>query len=321
MDDELLTEAMRAYGRAIAVADPIRLRFWDGRGLTMPQLRLMYLLLQQDGRPVGELADEMNVRPATVTGLTDRLVRQRLIKRQDDPNDRRVVRVALTAEGRRVLGEIESAGRAYMAEILARMDGAAVRRLIDDDGSVGLVIFSDLAYELLPPGTPASELRPLLRYLVPRRATRVDAGLPVNPWSESFSAGTRISSALELARDMLVRDRVKNGSILLLSDLVTAPEDVPELARTLHALRQSITIRVVPLRPLKAGRTVFEELLGRSALIAPSQLRNPQRVSTKSEVELPAGFLVLGGFLLAVLAAHERFAGRLVLPRARRRHA
>ena len=131
MDDDLLTKAMRAYGRAIAVADPIRLRFWDGRGLTMPQLRLMYLLLQQDGRPVGELADEMNVRPATVTGLTDRLVRQRLIERQDDPNDRRVVRVALTAEGRRVLGEIESAGRAYMAEILARMDGAAVRRLID----------------------------------------------------------------------------------------------------------------------------------------------------------------------------------------------
>ncbi len=197
----------------------------------------------------------------------------------------------------------------------------AVRRLIDDDGSVGLVIFSDLAYELLPPGTPASELRPLLRYLVPRRATRVDAGLPVNPWSESFSAGTRISSALELARDMLVRDKVKNGSILLLSDLVTAPEDVPELARTLHALRQSITIRVVPLRPLKAGRTVFAELLGKSALIAPSQLRNPQPVSTKSDVELPAGFLVLGGFLLAVLAAHERFAGRLALPRAQRRHA
>jgi hypothetical protein len=83
-----------------------------------------------------------------------------------------------------------------------------VRRLIADDSSVGLVIFSDIAYELLPPGTSAAELRPLLRLLVPRRATRVDAGLPVNPWSRSFSAGTRISSALELARDMLVRDKV-----------------------------------------------------------------------------------------------------------------
>lgn len=131
MDDELLTQAMRAYGRALAVADPIRLRFWDGRGLTMPQLRLMYLLLQQDCRSVGELADEMNVRPATVTGLTDRLVRQRLIKRKDDPDDRRVVRVALTAEGRRVLGEIESASRAYLRTVFERIGDDGVRRLIE----------------------------------------------------------------------------------------------------------------------------------------------------------------------------------------------
>ena len=130
MNDDLLTEAMRAYGRAIAVADPIRLRFWDGRGLTMPQLRLMSLLLQQDCRSVGELADVMGVRPATVTGLTDRLVRQRLIERQDDPADRRVVRIVLTDEGRRVLSEIETASRAYLREVLSRMDGAAVRRLI-----------------------------------------------------------------------------------------------------------------------------------------------------------------------------------------------
>jgi len=197
-----------------------------------------------------------------------------------------------------------------------------VRRLIDDDGSMGLVIFSDLAYELSPPGTPVSELRPLLRYLVPRREARADAGLPVNPWSESFSAGTRISSALELGRDMLVRDKVKNGFILLVSDLVTAPEDVPELARTLHALRrQSLTIRVVPLSPLEAGRTVFETLLGQDALIEPSQLRNPQRVAVKTQAALPVGFLVLGGILLAVLAANERFAGRLGLPPMRRQRA
>jgi DNA-binding MarR family transcriptional regulator len=130
MNDELLTEAMRAYGRAIAVADPIRLRFWDGRGLTMPQLRLMSLLLQQDCRSVGELADEMGVRPATVTGLTDRLVRQRLIERRDDLADRRVVRIVLTDEGRRVLSEIETVSRAYMREILSRMETAAVRRLV-----------------------------------------------------------------------------------------------------------------------------------------------------------------------------------------------
>lgn len=196
-----------------------------------------------------------------------------------------------------------------------------LRRLIDDDGSMGLVIFSDLAYELLPPGTPSAELRPLVRYLVPRRGG-ADEARPVSPWSESFSAGTRISAALELARNILRRDGVKNGSILLVSDLVTAPEDVPELARTLHELnRQSLIVRVVALSPLQAGRTVFETLLGKDALIEPSQLRNPQRVTVKTSSALPTGFLILGGILLAVLAANERFAGRLGLPSMRRQDA
>lgn len=194
-----------------------------------------------------------------------------------------------------------------------------VRRLIDDDGSMGLVLFSDLAYELLPPGTPSAELRPLVRFLASRRA---GAERPVSPWSESFSAGTRISSALELARKMLVRDTVKNGSILLVSDLVTAPEDVPELARTLHALRgQSLTIRVVPLSPLQTSRSVFETLLGKDALIEPAQLQTPRRVAVETKAALPAEFLLLGGILLAVLAANERFAGRLGLPRARKKPA
>ena len=196
-----------------------------------------------------------------------------------------------------------------------------LRRLIDDDGSMGLVIFSDLAYELLPPGTPSAELSPLVRYLVPRRGG-ADEARPVSPWSESFSAGTRISAALELARNILRRDGVKNGSILLVSDLVTAPEDVPELARTLHELhRQSLIVRVVALSPLQAGRTVFETLLGKDALIEPSQLRNPQRVTVKTQSALPTGFLILGGILLAVLAANERFAGRLGLPSMRRQDA
>jgi len=196
-----------------------------------------------------------------------------------------------------------------------------LRRLIDDDGSMGLVIFSDLAYELLPPGTPSAELSPLVRYLVPRRGG-ADEERPVSPWSESFSAGTRISAALELARNILRRDGVKNGSILLVSDLVTAPEDVPELARTLHELnRQSLIVRVVALSPLQAGRTVFETLLGKDALIEPSQLRNPQRVTVKTQSALPTGFLILGGILLAVLAANERFAGRLGLPSMRRQDA
>jgi hypothetical protein len=199
---------------------------------------------------------------------------------------------------------------------------STVNQLIDDRSSVGLEIFSDVGYELLPPGTPATELRPILRFLKHGSSGSGVNPSPVNPWSGSFRAGTRISSALELARDMLVRDGVTNGSVLLLSDLITAPEDVPQLVRVLQQLRrESIAVRVVPLSPLRDGRTIFEGLLGKGALVAPSEIEDPQPVWSGTRAGVDTGLLVFGALLLAVLAAHEHFAGRLGLPYPRGRHA
>jgi hypothetical protein len=195
-----------------------------------------------------------------------------------------------------------------------RIVRSAVRRLIAADGSLGLVMFSDLPYEMLPPGTPARELEPLLPLLVP--------GKRANPWSQSFSAGTRISAALELAREMLVREGIQNGTILLLSDLVTAPEDIPRLARVLQALQdESIDVRVVPLTPLQDGRTIFEGMLGKEALIPPSSVGSSSALLSDGSSGLPVALLVLGALVLVVLAAHERFAGRLGLPRPEGRPA
>ena len=188
----------------------------------------------------------------------------------------------------------------------------ALRRLVAEDASIGLVVFSDVAYELLPPGTPASELRPMLRLLADP-----EIGPPVNPWSQSFRAGTRISTALELAKEMLERDGVENGSILLVSDLETAPDDVPQLARTVAGLkRSSISLRVVPLAPSSDARLIFAGLLDEDAFAVPLG-SDAERLPLASEARsrLPVGLLVLGGFLFVVLAAHERFGGRLALPR------
>src|SRR4029078_7883667 len=45
-----------------------------------------------------------------------------------------------------------------------RAIGEIFRRFANNDAPVGLVMFSDIAYELLPPGSHGSELRPLLQY-------------------------------------------------------------------------------------------------------------------------------------------------------------
>jgi len=187
----------------------------------------------------------------------------------------------------------------------------ALSRLIAEDARIGLVVFSDAPYELLPPGTPASEMRPMLRLLIPPRL-----GQPVNPWTQTFRAGTRISAALELARAMLERDGVEKGSILLVSDLDTAPDDVSALARTVEELRHSaIELRVVALAPSSDAQLIFGGLLDKDRFTAPSDLVETAG-SSVATTRLPLALLVLGGLFFIALAAHERFGARLTLARA-----
>jgi hypothetical protein len=192
---------------------------------------------------------------------------------------------------------------------------ATLQRLVEADAPVGLVIFSDVPYELLPPGSPAAELKPVIRLLRPPAGGNV-----VNPWTDAFRAGTRISTALQLARDMLAEDKVKHGSILLVSDLETAPDDVPQTARVLRSIqRADIPVRLLAVGPSSDARALFGGILGQKAF-------TPLAAGPNSSVDIPAPgrrplpqlLLLLGALLLAALAAHERFAGRLAVPSVRR---
>jgi hypothetical protein len=139
----------------------------------------------------------------------------------------------------------------------------------------------------------------------------------VNPWTGTFRAGTRISTALELARSILERDEVGNASILLVSDLETAPDDVPALVQTVDTIRRSdIAFRVVGLAPSSDARTIFGGLLQRGEFEVASggSFEEQEANSTGASSDLPLALVVLGGLFFLALAAHQRFAGRLALP-------
>ncbi len=191
---------------------------------------------------------------------------------------------------------------------------SSLRRLIAENASIGLVVFSDVPYELLPPGTPASELRPMLRLLVPPRR-----GPTVNPWLETFRAGTRVSAALQLAQQMLERHGLRSGSILLISDLETAPDDVPALARTVESIRHSsIELRVVGIAPSREARLIFAGMIQNGVFdTSPNGVEGAAR-QTGGSAGLPARLLVLAALALLALALHERFAGVLAVTRGTR---
>jgi len=187
-----------------------------------------------------------------------------------------------------------------------------LERLIRAGNPTGLVVFSDVSYELLPPRTPAKELKPLLRFLTPRNGK-----LPQNPWTPNFQAGTRISDALELAHAMLRRDRVSPASILLISDLETAPTDYTPLGRTLRTLAESdVTVRVAALSPSSDAITFVGGILGQDAFVdvVPPRGGEAAPLDVSLSGDTPTTLLLASALALVVLAAYELFAGRLALP-------
>src|SRR6266545_2913053 len=96
--------------------------------------------------------------------------------------------------------------------------GATLSSLARSGGRYGLVVFSDQAYEALPPGTGAAELTPLVRYfeLPPARGGTART-FPANPWERVFSAGTKISAGLELAHQIAFEDRLSKPIAILVS--------------------------------------------------------------------------------------------------------
>ena len=195
----------------------------------------------------------------------------------------------------------------------------ALKHLIAADAPVGLVIFSDAPYELLPPGTPAHELQPILRLLTPP-----EQGQPVNPWSDAFRGGTRISSALVLAQQMIERDHIQNPSVLLISDLETAPEDVQTLLQVLRGLRsKNIPVKIVTLSAGSEAIASVKAVAGEDAFAPPSAYTGDpgERRPVTGGGVLSRTFILLGALCLVLLGLHERFAGRLGLPSLKGRTA
>lgn len=74
--------------------------------ITLPQYRMLVLLVSHGPRRTVDLATELGVHPSTVTRASDRLIRRGLVQREHRKQDRRVAWVGLTSEGRALVGAV-----------------------------------------------------------------------------------------------------------------------------------------------------------------------------------------------------------------------
>lgn len=124
-DDDI---ALRLHSAAVGLLRLAR-RQGPAAGLSGPRLSALTAVAASGPLSLAELAAEAEVRPPTMTRTVDALVAAGLVTRDPAPGDRRMVRIAITEEGRAALEASRSRRAGPIAAQLAALAESERRAL------------------------------------------------------------------------------------------------------------------------------------------------------------------------------------------------
>ena len=127
--DELVDAVLGASRALVAVA--ARSLANVAEDVTLAQYRVLIVLAARGPQRLADLATALGVDRSTATRMCDRLVRKRLVHRRRTNDDRRGVRVSLTAAGGELVAEVTSRRRAEIATIVERIPKAHRRPVLN----------------------------------------------------------------------------------------------------------------------------------------------------------------------------------------------
>jgi DNA-binding MarR family transcriptional regulator len=112
---------LRAIRRIIRGVDLYSKQLTASSRITTPQLMCLLAVVKAGTMTATSISREIHVSPSTVVGILDRLEEKKLIQRQRNRDDRRVVAVIATDEGRRTAEEAPSPLQKTLADALCAL--------------------------------------------------------------------------------------------------------------------------------------------------------------------------------------------------------
>lgn len=97
--------------------------------ITPPQFVALQWLFEDGDMTIGELSNKMYLACSTTTDLVDRMEKNLLVERVKDPSDRRVVRIHLLEEGKRIIDEVIKKRQVYLEEVLVNFSNEEIQVL------------------------------------------------------------------------------------------------------------------------------------------------------------------------------------------------
>ena len=96
---------LRAYLRAVALAEPLQRKLASQHGISLADLAAVRVLAREGEVPISAYGDALGMPRSTITNQVDRLERAGLVERLASPTARRVTLVRLAPAGRKAVEE------------------------------------------------------------------------------------------------------------------------------------------------------------------------------------------------------------------------
>lgn len=117
--DEGLDELLKDFGVVFQwlrqnSVDAMNQKAWLSLDLSMPQVKALFSTVRAGRLRSKELAALLGVGPPAVTAIVDKLVRKKLLRREHDVDDRRVVWLVPTPQATALHERLVGAGRASL---------------------------------------------------------------------------------------------------------------------------------------------------------------------------------------------------------------
>ncbi len=122
----------RVFAKAVRdVIEGAVLQEVSGAKLSMPQLKLLYLVAHVDSVTIGEAAAFLGVSSSAASKTVEKLVRRRLLRRSDIQGDRRSSHLAPTESCRRLLQIYEDTRNKKAVEIFSQYSPDVLRHIAE----------------------------------------------------------------------------------------------------------------------------------------------------------------------------------------------
>ena len=122
-------EALKKFRQIVSSAQQHFRKIEDQCGLSGAQLWALREIAGRPGQRVSDLAKAMSVHLSTASNLLDKLSKRKLVRRERNDRDQRIVRLFLSEEGLRIVANAPGPARGVLPEALNRLPDEALDRL------------------------------------------------------------------------------------------------------------------------------------------------------------------------------------------------